>query len=168
MKGFWMGILVLGVWSGSSGVVLARTEPAAVRLMEVLELEKTTTEAVALAVVQMAAGIPGWKDHEDILLDYVEERLGWDALQPLVAAWYAEHFTEKELEALIQFHSTALGKKWVSTSPAMAFRMEKWIRERFTADLDVLELRMKNRELERLMDQSVFFDGVPSEREPGE
>lgn len=168
MKGLWMVIVALGVWSGSPGAVLARSEPAAFRLMEVLGLEMTTTEAVALAVVQMATGIPEWKDHEDILLDYVEERLGWDALQPLVAAWVTENFTEKELEELIQFHSTPLGKKWVTASPAMSFRMEKWVRERFTADLDVLELRMKNRELERLMDQSVFFDGVPSEREPGE
>jgi hypothetical protein len=168
MKGLWMVILALGVWSGGSGAALARSEPAAVRLVEVLELEKTTTEAVALAVVEMAAGIPGWKDHEDILLDYVEERLGWGALQPMVAAWVAETFTEKELEELIRFHSTPVGKKWVSASPAMSFRMENWVRERFTADLDVLELRMKNRELERLMNESVFFDGAPAGREPGE
>jgi hypothetical protein len=168
MKSFRIALAAACFAWGCCGGAAARSVESALRLMDVLEVEKSTTEATALTLVQLTAEFPGWKDHEDILLDYVEERLGWGALQPLVAAWVADHFTDEELEELIRFHSTPTGGKWVAMSPVLALRMEKWVRERFMADLDVLELRMKNRELERLMNESVFFDGVPAGHEPGE
>ena len=161
-------IAIVSVTLGLPGALTAWGEANADHLVEVLGLEKATTEVTALALVQVITEFPEWKVHEDILLDYAEERVGWNALRPLVTAWYAENFTAKELDELIRFHSTPTGKKWVAISPVLALRMEKWVRERFLADLDVLELRMKNRELERLMEAAVFFDGLPAGREPGE
>ena len=135
---------------------------AAENLIEVLQLEQVFTDSVAVTILQLKKMFPEMQEHEYILVDYVEERLSWDSIQPVIAGWYNEAFPAHELRELAEFHSTPLGRKWVRASPVFALRMEQLVRDRLEADLELLELRMKNRELERLMEASVFFDSDPA------
>lgn len=168
-----LGMLVLAVFpvavcvrgqQGRQGTAVrqAGEEEPAERLIEVLQLEQAFTDAVAMTVMQITRMFPEMQDHEYTLVDYVEERLSWDGVRPLIAGWYNEAFSAHELRELAEFHSTPLGRKWVRASPVFALRMEQLVRDRLEADLELLELRMKNRELERLMEASVFFDSDPA------
>ncbi len=137
-------------------------------LIEVLELEQLMAESMAMTISQITTMFPEMLDHQDILMDYAEERLPWETIEPIIVEWYSDTFTASELSELAQFHASPLGQKWGRASPVFALRMEQLVRDRLEADLELLELRMKNRELERLMEASVFFDSdgpAPSREE---
>lgn len=158
------GLLATLAAGGGEATAAGGREQPVDRLMAVLQLEEAVTEAVALTLVQLMTLFPELRDYEDILIDYADERLDWETVKPVIAAWYAESFSDLEMLELVRFHDTPLGRKWVQNTPLFAARMEAFVRDRFSADLDVLELRMKNRELDLALDRSVFFDAA----EPGE
>lgn len=132
------------------------------RLIELLQLESAFTDAVAATIVQMTTLFPDMKAYEDILIDYAEEQLDWETIKTEIAHWYVEAFTEQELRELIQFHESPLGRKWTRSTALFATRMEQLVRTRFDAELDLLELRMKNRDLDQMLEASVFFDADDS------
>jgi len=150
-----------GAWAQRAGVgaAPARTRDGVERLLDLLKLEKTVTDAVSLALVQVMSLFPEMGKHPDILVDYADERLSWEAIKPVVTEWYRESFTAEELDELVVFYGSPVGQKWVQAAPAFALQMENLARDRFNADRDVLELRLKNRELERLLEASVFPAG---------
>ena len=163
-KPFGASILAVFVWLGARGgsaedpSMGARRE-AAMRLVEVLRIEQAASEAAALAVQDMLRLEPAWGGHLDILADYVEERIGWEQLQPVVVKGYTDAFTEEEIREMIRFYESPVGRKMVLTAPALAMEMQVWVRKRMQEEAGVLELRMKNRELERALNESVFLDG---------
>lgn len=137
----------------------APARPAATKvntLIDLLDLETSTTTLVASMLHDTIAATPAWRRHEDILVDYAEERIGWEVLHPLIASLYEDYFDAREITALIEFYTSPAGRKLIKVAPVMGDRMRSLVTERFDADLDLLELRMKSREME-LLEQDITF-----------
>lgn len=126
-------------------------------LLIVMGVEESMTMAMVRTLADLIATTPEWQAHDDILLDYTEERVGWDALKSLIVTLYAEVFTDAEIQTLIDFYTSPAGQKLLDATPALGERTRKLVVERFDADLEVLEMRMKHRELERIEEDVIFF-----------
>ena len=121
-----------------------------------MHLEQAVAEAAARSLLEMLAEQPAWNAHRDILIDYIESRIGWDAIQPVVVRLYAETFSESDLEELTRFYHSPVGRKFAEQTPVLALRMQVLVRDRLEADLGTLELQLKNRVLDDLLESSVF------------
>jgi len=136
---------------------------AAERLLDAMQMETVATEAAARTILEFLAAHPVWRAHRDVLVDYVEERIGWEALKPDVAQIYAETFTERELGDLTRFYQTPAGRKLAEQASGMTLRLQAAARERLAVDLSILELQMKNRVLDDLLELGAFAPEPPPE-----
>lgn len=131
---------------------------AAAALLEAMAMETAITETAVQAVVELLKLEPAWRAHRDLVVEFMDERIGWDALKEPVTLAYAETFTEAELRELTRFFESPTGRKLANRSLALAARIQTLVQERIEPDFMDLELRMKNRELEQLLEAAVFFD----------
>lgn len=135
------------------------------KLLELMRLEETTTTAVVQMLSDIFASTPNLAVHQDIIVEYTEERLGWEALKPEMVKIYAELFSDNEIAELTQFYSSKTGQKSLDVSPEMTRQMRRVVKARFDADLGMLEMRMKNRELDIMVEEAAFFQGKAAEEE---
>ncbi|WP_421683880.1 DUF2059 domain-containing protein [Stutzerimonas urumqiensis] len=49
----------------------------------------------------------------------LDKAIGWEKLKPELVKLYTQHFTEQELEGLIEFYESALGKKMLAELPEL-------------------------------------------------
>ncbi len=137
---------------------LARDQKKIEALLVTLRLEESTSLGVARMLRDLYVSNPALDIHQDIMTDYVEERLSWASLKDDVVRIYATHFTDAEIAELQRFYSSPIGRKLLDTGPALEEEIRTMARTRFDADLGLLELRMKNRELDALEEAATFYD----------
>lgn len=142
----------------------ARVEQA----MAAMKLEENWTLTVAMFARQMVDEMPFFAPYRDIVVDYAEEKLGWAQVKQEVIKIYMAHYTDEELDALRKFYESPAGQKSLMVSSLISDEISKMVRRRFEADLALLELRMKNRELDLLAEQAVFVpdDGAEKTKAP--
>jgi hypothetical protein len=58
--------------------------------------------------------------YKDVLLEFYNKFLGWEAIRPPTVASYIKNFSEEELSQLLAFYSSDLGQKSVSLLPGIA------------------------------------------------
>lgn len=133
------------------------------KLLELMRLEESTATAVVQMMSDIFASTPELAVQQDILVDYTEERLNWEALKPEIVKIYAGLFNDNEIGELIQFYSSKTGQKTLDVSPEMTRQMRRVVKARFDSDLGMLEMRMKNRELDIMVDEAAFFQGKAAE-----
>lgn len=126
-------------------------------LLDIQNMEDTCDNAVMGMLRELFATSPDLMMHQDIIGQYTEERVSWQALRPDAVKVYAEFFTDDDVKELIKFYNSKLGQKVLAVTPAISDRMREIVKARFDADLDVLELKMKNRELDMLVEEASFF-----------
>jgi hypothetical protein len=62
---------------------------------------------------------PGMAPYRDILEDYFQKYISYDAVKDEIAALYAERFTDDELSAAIAFYSTPEGQRFAEEQPSL-------------------------------------------------
>ncbi|MDD4341862.1 MAG: DUF2059 domain-containing protein [Kiritimatiellae bacterium] len=132
-------------------------------LLIITRVEETMTAAMVSILADLIATTPEWRVHDDILLDYTEEQVGWEALHPRIVALYAQLFTDADIQALIDFYTSPAGQKLLEATPDLSERTRQLVTERFEAKLHILEMRMKHRELEQIEHEMSF---IPAEETP--
>ena len=163
----WVGVLS-SIWAqGTESAKPSDGQRAsAERLVSAMNLEQAVNESAARSLLEMLAQQPVWHAHQDILIDYIEARIGWEALRPSVIRLYAETFSETELDELTRFYLSPVGRKLAEQTPALALRMQAIVRQRLEADLGKLELNLKNRVLDDLLELSVFATEAEAAGDP--
>jgi len=156
-----LGVVLLACLSGGPAARAAETNQVD-RLLEVMNLEQTLTTSLAQLMHALFAANPDLNLHQDIVADYLDEHLAWEKVKPEIARIYAEQFTPAEISELIRFYTSPAGQKALKAGPALAERMQALVKTRFEADLAVLEARMKNRELDSLLEQATFYQDPPT------
>lgn len=155
-------LLSFGAWSAHAQ---AKDLKKVEKLLELMRLEENTTTAVVQMLSDIFAATPSLAVHQDIIVDYAEERIGWESLKPDMVRIYAELYSDNEIAELTQFYSSKVGQKSLDVSPEMTRQMRRVVKARFDADLGMLEMRMKNRELDIMVEEAAFFQGKAVEEE---
>ncbi|MGD9872851.1 MAG: DUF2059 domain-containing protein [Kiritimatiellia bacterium] len=159
------GIMILAaVLAAGNAFAQAKDAKQVEYLLDIQKMEDTCDNAVMGMLKELFATTPDLKIHQDIVVEYTEERVSWQALRPDVVKVYSEFFTDDDVKELIKFYNSKLGQKVLAVTPAINDRMRELTKNRFEADLDVLELKMKNRELDMLVEEASFFK--PDKPEP--
>jgi len=88
-------------------------------LFQVMDLAKTTNEAVEVMYQAQVQANPALKQFEDVTRPFMAKYLSWTYLEPQMIQVYAEAYTEPELRELIAFYRTPIGKKTVVMMPKL-------------------------------------------------
>lgn len=145
-------IFSVGVISAPAG-----SREKAEALIDAMGLQEQWTAVLALFTRRVVDETPELVPYRDIVVDYAEEKVGWSKIREEVIGIYAKQFTDQELDAIRSFFLSPAGKKWREVTPILSDEIDRLVRKKFDEDLAILELRMKNRELDRLAEHDVFW-----------
>jgi uncharacterized protein len=87
-----------------------------IKLTKVEQQMAASTEAVADA---MTRGNPMLVPFRDVIVEWANKYLTWNAMLPEVAKLYKETFTESEIRELIAFYQTPVGQKVLARMPEL-------------------------------------------------
>jgi hypothetical protein len=98
----------------------ANHRAAAIQLLERMHMDKlfdTIIEASVSSAMQIA---PKSEAMTTAMREFMREILDPDAMMAEFVTIYTRHFTQRELETLVAFYSTDLGKKLIEKMPELA------------------------------------------------
>ena len=122
--------------------VSARREVAARELVEMMNLERQMMGGATAMMDALLLQSPQLGPYRDVLLDWAQSVMSWEAFGPKYVAMYAEAFTEQELRDLIAFYRTPTGQKALTLLPELASQ---------GAQLGAIEARARQGELQQMI-----------------
>lgn len=94
-------------------------EAATAELIEVLQMREVTESSRDMMVETMLAQNPMLQGMQDIFIDFFNEFLVWEEIQPEYVRLYMDAYTESEIRELIEFYETPVGRKTVELMPVL-------------------------------------------------
>jgi hypothetical protein len=126
-------LMVLAVGACSARADEAAKRAKAEQLFTLLRMDQMMDQlmnGVVKQVQQMTQSMPGadqatpeqkkmLADFQQRVLDLVNNKLGWKALEPDFIALYASTYTEEELDGILAFYKSAVGQKMLEKTPEL-------------------------------------------------
>ncbi|MCR5889077.1 DUF2059 domain-containing protein [Hymenobacter sp. J193] len=94
--------------------VSAGQRKAAESLLEVMQSEKTTDQAINQMLTMQVEQNPNLKKVEPEMRAFMAKYMSWSSLKEEMVQLYAREFSEKELKELTKFYQSTTGQKFVS------------------------------------------------------
>lgn len=125
MKSTFLSLLIsCSCFIGSNSAYAEEASSPAMRLLEVIDFEGTSKQAANAAMTPMIEQIKAKGLPDKAIIEFKEaaerfftKTFGDPAIKTEMAGIYEKHFTNKELEELLVFYQTPLGKKTLLTLP---------------------------------------------------
>ena len=124
-----MAFLALGsVAIAAEPADAAKSQELAGKLMETMKISETMTRSLEMMkkiqLNMMAKRLKGqelqnMEELNRLMMDLVTRELNWEKLKAPITNIYAESFTVEELEAMIKFYESPIGKKLLAKQPEM-------------------------------------------------
>lgn len=144
MRRFVVVLLMLFVASSSARADEASKRAKAEELFTLLHMDQMmdqVTSSVMKQVQTMTQSMPGADqatpeqkklvaDFQQRVLDLVNKRLGWKALEPDFITLYATTYTEEELDGIIGFYKSPVGQKMLEKTPALMTKSTELTQQR--------------------------------------
>jgi hypothetical protein len=131
---FTVAILMSGIFAIHAAEIktnddmAARTKLAA-KLLEVMEVGKIMNQSFELVKKMQAGMIKRFAQNaknQDLavkkqqkIMDLMQKELSWENIKPEFEKLYAETYSTEELEGLIKFYESPIGKKFTAKQPEM-------------------------------------------------
>jgi uncharacterized protein len=127
---FTVAILMSGIFTiqAANNDMAVRSKLAA-KLLEVMEVGKIFNQsfdsmkkmqsAMTKKLVKNAKGQELAIKNQQKIMDLMKKELSWDNLKPEFEKLYAETYSEEELEGLIKFYQSPIGRKFTEKQPEM-------------------------------------------------
>lgn len=113
--GFW---LLLGcLWQ--QGTALAASQQKTLAFFEAANMRESFKNNAAIAADVAIKSAPLLAKHRKELEAFYDKYLSYDRLKNDLVAIYSQHFTDAELDALIQFYQTDVGQKSLKILPKL-------------------------------------------------
>jgi len=93
---------------------------AAHELFTIMNLKKIYAKIVDDATNSLIRRAPQLKSVKKKIHAYYNKYIGWDAIKDDMAKIYAKYYTAQDLEELVKFYKTDLGKKTLETLPKIS------------------------------------------------
>ena len=103
----------------ASAEISASHRKATLELLERMEVERSMVGGATAMTDVMLQQNPTLIPFRDVLIAWAEKTMRWENFEEKVVAMYAEAFSEAEIRELIAFYETPVGRKMVSTGPAL-------------------------------------------------
>lgn len=136
-------VTLLGATRGWADAATHRA--AAGQLLQAMNAEKTTNDAIDVAMRMQLETNSELRPYQDLMRAYLAKYMSWDALRDKYVAIYMETYTEEELKGLSEFYKTPLGQKLIASLPRVMERSADVGRDAVTGHMDELEAAIRAR-----------------------
>lgn len=92
---------------------------AASELLEVMKMDNAIRDATMMSVEMQVEANPALAPFKDVMSEFVDKYLTWEAMKPDLIQLYADSFSETELRELIAFYKTPTGQKTIALLPEL-------------------------------------------------
>jgi hypothetical protein len=89
------------------------------RLFKALQMEKMQDATIVAMVNMQSQQNPNIQKIKPEFLAFLKENLSWKAIEPDVKSIYRKSFTADEIDELVKFYETPVGKKATSLIPEL-------------------------------------------------
>ena len=89
-------------------------------LFNQIDMAATVNQTAMQVAAALTGAAPEDEGYRDVVREYVRKYVSWDALKDEITALYMKTFTEQDINDLIAFYNTAVGRKLLAQSPAIA------------------------------------------------
>ncbi|WP_136808766.1 DUF2059 domain-containing protein [Desulfosediminicola flagellatus] len=113
------------------------------RLLVLTELPVNLEQLSAIAITIQMEEEPKLKKYEKIFNEYVSKYVSWEVLKDDFVDVYMETFSESELDQLIEFYSSPLGKKSIQLAPSLMNQTSFIVQQAFINNERRLEKMIK-------------------------
>ena len=111
-------VLVASVPHAAAAQTAAQKESAA-ELLEVMKMDDAVRDATMMSVEMQVEANPALAPFRDVMSEFIDKYLTWEAMKPDLIQLYAESFSEQELRELIAFYRTPTGQKTIALLPEL-------------------------------------------------
>ena len=131
---FTVAILMSGIFAIHAAEInvnddMAARTKLATKLLEVMDIGKAMNQSFELVKKMQTGMIKQFAQnaknqdlaikHQNKIMDLMQKELSWETLQPEFEKLYAETYSTEELEGLIKFYQSPIGKKFIAKQPEM-------------------------------------------------
>lgn len=139
--------LVLAAGLPAAGVAQTPTQTeSAAELLEVMKMDDAIRDATMMSVEMQVEVNPALAPFRDVMSEFVDKYLTWQAMKPDLIQLYAESFSEQELRELIAFYKTPTGQKTIALLPDLT---------RKGAEIGARLMERHGQELQQMIQQRV-------------
>jgi uncharacterized protein len=96
-------------------------------------------------------------DFQQRVMDVVNQKIGWKALEPDFISLYASTYTEEELDGIITFYKSPAGQKMIEKTPELTTKSTQITQQKMTELQPVL-----NQMVQDFMKQMAATTGKPA------
>jgi hypothetical protein len=105
--------------SSEKAAVNTATKKAVEALFESIDYANTYQQTLSRLIEVQIQQQPRLAPYRQIMTDFLNKYISWDAIKDEVIALYSDTFTTAEIKALTAFYSTPLGKKSLKAMPEL-------------------------------------------------
>jgi len=97
-------------------------EQAVIELFKVMDLERTMTASATAMIDAQIQNNPAIAPYRDVMLQWAQKYLTWEAMAPQMIRIQMEYFTEAEVREMTAFYRTPTGQKALEKLPEVMKR----------------------------------------------
>ena len=79
------------------------------------------------------------RQHEELLSEFLQQNIGWDAMKEDLISMYMQAFTETELNEINTFYATPTGRKLIDRLPELIKQRDQLAMQRMQENIGELQ-----------------------------
>ncbi len=103
--------LMTNLYAGDNSIATAK------KLFKVMNLSENYQETIKKGVDFQIRANPQLAPFKNVMLSFFQKYMGWDSIKDDLAKIYSDKFTVNEMNQLIKFYKTPVGKKSIKLMP---------------------------------------------------
>ena len=113
-------------------------------LFKLTKMEQKINESVySVAQLQLRQN-PALESKRDLLMNFLNRHIGWDAMKGDLTQMYMQTFTEKELKVINDFYITTTGQKVITIVPQLVQERNQLAMQRLQQNIGELQTLMSD------------------------
>ena len=136
----------LTVWPALSSADNKSHRQATMELLELTEMQRKIEASVDNVLALQLGQNPALREHEELMREFLEQNIGWNAMKEDIIAMYMQSFTESELKEINAFYATPTGHKLITQLPELIQQRDQLAMQRMQDNIGELQQRISNKQ----------------------
>ncbi len=118
---------------------------AAAELVDAMDMERSMRRAAELTMDQQIQANPMLEPVRDVMMEYIDIALEWEALRPELIEVYASLFGAADMRALRDFYVTPAGRRLLELTPELTAGITLITQQRMNAVLPEMQAAIQRK-----------------------
>lgn len=125
------------------------------RLLEIVNSKENYEQITAMMLLEKEKD---YGENSELFREFFQDYFAWDSLKAEIVEIYSREFSQSEIQELISFYETPIGKKLVLKEPLLSAKMLRVIDKRVQDTSPILFQILKENYIDFLRDTSTTFN----------